>query len=207
VRRVRLAVALVAGAAAAFAALLAADVRDRREAITRGDAQYAQHPAAADWGAAPMLPFDPALRVLGVSDDLALRRAARRFVAVRASGNGIDNGFSEAQARGALEAVLTRLAAGADRVRDADADNLLGILAFADSRRRGPNVPAPVDRSVADFEAAVALDPANAAAKFNLELLLRDLAAKGTRRGPGTSSAGPGKGHTGAGAGVPGRGY
>ena len=126
---------------------------------------------------------------------------------VKAAGNGLDNGYSESRARGELEAELAELAQGSNRVRDAEADNLLGILAFLDSQENGPSAPAPVDRSVGDFQAAVQMDPANEDAKFNLEWLLRELLAHGERSGSNASSSGPAKGHTGAGGGTPGRGY
>jgi len=88
-----------------------------------------------------------------------------------------------------------------------EADNLLGILAFADSTQTGPAAPAPVDQSVADFQAAVRLEPGNVDAKFNLELLLHQLLARGIRPGSNSSAGGPAKGHRGAGGGLPGRGY
>ena len=85
-----------------------------------------------------------------------------------------------------------------DRRRGSEAANLLGILAFADSRPSGPTAPAPVDQSVADFQAAVRLDPGNEDAKFNLELLLRQLVAKGIRRGLRQHVGRPVEGRTGA---------
>ena len=84
---------------------------------------------------------------------------------------------------------------------------MLGILAFADSQRTGPTAPAPVEQSVADFQAAVRADPSNEVAKYNLELLLRKLAASGTRHGPNGSAGGTGHGRNGAGGGIVGRGY
>ncbi len=203
----RVALGLAVLAIAVLAALLAADLRSWHQAVTAGDAEFARAPATARWQAATVLPSDPALRILGISNQLAFRRAARRFVTVVAAGNGIDNGYSESRARGALEENLTNLARGGNRQEDSAAENLLGILAFQDSRQLGPNAPAPVERSVADFQAAVELDPANDDAKANLELLLRNLLAKGVRPGSNGASSGPAKGHKGAGGGLPGRGY
>ena len=105
---------------------------------------------------------------------------------MQAAGRGYDNGLSESRDRGELEAELTELARSGDLRRGSEAENLLGILAFADSRPSGPTAPAPVDQSVSDFQAAVRLDPGNEDAKFNLELLLRQLVAKGTRAAPTT---------------------
>jgi hypothetical protein len=206
-RPVRLLAAVVLLAAATFAVLLAADLGSWRDALRAGDAQFAQQPASARWAASTTLPFDPAFRILDLSGPLAFRRAARSFVSVLAAGNGLDNGYSESRARGALEEQLTNLARGPDRRQDSAAENLLGILAFVDHQQHGPSAPAPVDRSVADFQSAVELDPSNEDAKSNLELLLRELVAKGVRPGTNGSSSGPAKGHQGAGGGLPGRGY
>jgi hypothetical protein len=203
----RVAIAVVLLAAAVFAALLAADLRSWEGAIHSGDRRFAQDPASARWGASTVLPLDPALHILGLSDQLAFRRATQSFDPVASAGNGLDNGYSESQTRGALETVLTKLAAGPNRVRDSEAENLLGILAFLDTKQHGANAPAPVDRSVSDFQSAVQLDPENVEAKFNLELLLRDLLARGVRPGGNGASPGPAKGHKGAGSGSPGKGY
>lgn len=205
--RVRLALAVVALAGAVFAALLAADLRSWQDGIRNGDVRFFQDPGAATWTPPTVLPFHLARGILGISDQLAFRRAAQTFVAVHALGNGFDNGFSESRARAALEIVLTNLARGRDHARDSAAANLLGILAFSDSLTRGAAQPAPVERSVADFQSAVQLDPANADAKFNLEWLLRQLVARGTRSDSTTSEGGAKRGRKGAGGGLPGRGY
>lgn len=203
----RVAVAVVLLVAAVSAALLAVDLRSWRTAVARGDARFALAPSSASWETRTMFPFDPARSILGLPSQLELRAAAKQFVHLRAVGNGVDNGYSESLARGALEETLTRIAAGPDRVRDSDAALMLGILAFADTRQRGAAAPAPVEQSVGDFQDAVADDPANADAKYDLELLLRYLVATGTRTGSNGSSAGPAKGHKGAGAGQAGTGY
>jgi hypothetical protein len=207
VRPGRLVLALVLLVAAVAAGLLAADLRSWNDAVRAGDEQYARDPGGAVWSAATALPFDPALRILDLSNQLAFRRAATAFTQVEAAGNGVDNGYRESLARGSLETVLTGIANGSNRRVDSDAENLLGILAFADSQQLGPNTPAPVERSVAAFQAAVQLDPTNEAAKYNLELLLHTLVAKGVRTGSSSTSGGPSKGHRGAGGGLPGRGY
>lgn len=204
-RRLVLAAALLVAAAAA--ALLATDLRTWRSAMVRGDESFVHAPASASWQPSTVFPLDPARGILGLSGQLALRRASRQFVHLRSIGNGIDNGYSESQERGALEAVLTRLAAGKDHVRDSDASLMLGILAFADTRQQGASAPAPVEQSVGDFQTAVTDDPGNTDAKYDLELLLRYLVATGTRTGSNGSSAGPAKGHKGAGAGQAGTGY
>lgn len=201
------ATAIVLLAAAVAAALLAVDLRSWQTAVARGDARFARAPASASWHAATVFPLDPARAILDVSSELELRTSAKRFVHLRKVGNGVDNGYTESQQRGALEETLTRLAIGPDRARDSDASLMLGILAFADTRQRGAAAPAPVSQSVSDFQNAVTDDPTNRDAKYDLELLLRYLAATGTRTGSNGSSAGPAKGHKGAGAGQAGTGY
>lgn len=205
-RRLRLPIAVVALAAAVLVALLAADLRSTQAALRSGDTVFAQSPAAARWQASTILPSGFSRRILGISDELAFRRAAQTFVAVQSAGLGIDNGYSESQRRAALEVTLTNLARSSDPRRAAAADNLLGILAFTDSQQTGASAPAPVERSVADFQSAVQLDPANVDAKFNLEWLVRQLVAHGTRVGNGGQGA-IAKGHKGAGGGLPGKGY
>lgn len=206
-RLLRLAAALGFLALAAFAALLAHDLRTWRAGVQVGDLTFAQSPRLASWSASTLLPGDPAQSVLGLSSQLDFRAAARSFDAVVNLGNGFDNGYSEGRQRGALEAKLDRLSRGPDTRIDSEAENLLGVLEFADSKQQGPNTPTPVDRSLASFQAAVRLDPANEDAKLNLEWLTQELVAKGTRSGSNGSSGGPGKGHRGAGGGVPGQGY
>ncbi len=203
----RVAVAMVLLAVGVAAGLLAADVNGWRTAVARGDAEFAQSPASANWRAGTVLPFHAARGILGLSDQLALRSAAQQFVHVRSLGNGVDNGYSESLQRGTLEGILTRLAAGPDRARDSDADLMLGILAFADTRQRGAGAPAPVDQAVGDFQSAVTENPDNTDAKYDLELLLRYLVATGSRTGSNNTSGGPAKGHKGAGGGQPGTGY
>jgi opacity protein-like surface antigen len=207
VRPWRVAIAVLLLVLAAFAAILAADVRGWRATMRAGDAQFAVSPADANWAGSSVLPGDPARVILGLSDQLAYRRAVQAFAAVAAAGNGFDNGYSETRARGALEAELAVLARGSDSERDSALENLVGILSFLDSKQHGPTAPAPIDRSVGGFRSAAQLDPNNADAKFNLEWLLRALVAKGTRAGSSSGSGGPAKGHKGAGGGLPGRGY
>jgi hypothetical protein len=206
-RPLRLLAALTLLVLAAFAALLAHDLRGWSAGVHAGDVTFAQSPRAASWSASTLLPGDPARSVLALSPQLAFRAAARSFDTVVNLGNGFDNGFSESRKRSALESRLDALSRGPDVHVDSEAENLLGILEFTDSKQRGPSTPTPVDRSLASFQAAVRLDPSNEDAKRNLEWLTQQLVAKGSRQGSNGSAGGPGKGRRGAGGGVPGRGY
>lgn len=204
---VRIAAAIVLLALALAAALLAADVRTWQSTIRTGDLRFSQNPGYAEWTASSILPGDPARKLLGIGNQITFRNAMRTFVTVAAAGEGFDNGYSESRERAAAEAVLTNLAASPSKPRDSEADNLLGILAYTDSKQTGPYAPTPVERSESDFRSAVSLDPSNEAAKFNLEWLMRALVAKGSRAGQNGSAGTSKKGHNGAGGGVPGKGY
>jgi len=206
-KALRVAAAVLLLGVAAVLVLLALDTLRWRDAVRSGDRAFVRDPASATWHATTTLPGDPAKRVLGLGAPLRFRAAQQSFTSVDATGKGYDNGLSEARTRGELEAQLAGLARSGDHVIASAADNLLGILAYTDASGSGPIAPAPVDQSVADFQAAVRLDPTNTDAKFNLELLLRRLVARGSRQGPNNTPGGPARGHRGAGGGIPGRGY
>jgi hypothetical protein len=202
----RLAAAGALVVVAAVVACLAADVLGWRNAMRGGDRTFARNAGAARWHGNALFPGDPARSLLGLDLPLRFRAAEQAFAAVRAAGEGYDNGLSEARDRGEAEAELARLTRSKDGAIASQANNLLGILAFSDASQTAASAPAPVDQAVADFQAAVRLDPTNADAKYNLELLLHQLIAHGTRHGP-SNGAGATHGHRGAGGGLPGRGY
>lgn len=193
--------------AAGVLLLVAADVVRWRDAI--------EHGHRAD----TTLPFGAARRLLALDDDLALRRAVLLYRGVARQARSYDPTLVR-RARIEAEIALADVAASQSGPQASQADDLLGILAFADSTAStdtspfgsafggataGP--PAPVEGSVGAFQNAVSLDGRNEAAKYNLELVLRLLKAHGQRAG-GTPSAGPrGGGKRGAGGGTPGRGY
>jgi hypothetical protein len=206
-RVLRVVLAVVAIGAAVVIALLAADLRTWQSTIRDGDLRFTQNPGAARWDASTVLPASLSRGILGLDDQLAFRRAARRFAYVSTLGLGFDNGYSEGRARGNLEVTLTNLARSGNPERDSAANNMLGILAYTDSRPTGLGTPAPVDRAVSDFVAAVELDPANEYAKFNLEWLLEHLQARGVRGGGTAGTGTSSKGHKGAAGSPPGKGY
>jgi hypothetical protein len=207
VRLIRIVLATVALALALVAVLVAVDVGRWRDQIERGDRALAADPrTAVHWTPATIVPFDPARRLVGLDDDIALRRAIRQFaIAIRVP-RGFDNGVQRARTRALAEASLELVLLHGSPRQVAQADVLLGVLAFGTSSAP-VGVTAPGERSVEAFAEAARLDPGNLAAKFDLELALRALAPKGTRPGSNPSAAGTGAGRHGAGAGVPGRGF
>jgi len=173
-----------------------------------------------DGHADTVVPFGAARRLLALDDDLALRNAVRLYRGVAGQARDYDPTLVR-RARIEAEVALADVASSQSGSQASQADDLLGILAFADSTA-GSDTSSPfgslfgaatagtapsVEGSVGAFQNAVLLDGNNAAAKYNLELVLRLLKASGRRAG-GTPSAGPrGGGKRGAGGGTPGRGY
>jgi hypothetical protein len=154
----------------------------------------------------PTLVGHVAERALGTTDDVALRHAIAAFVTAEHTPYGFDNGANRARVRVLAEGTLADVAAAASPAQAAQADDLLGVLAWGAVRSPVGTVD-PADRAVQAFTEAARLDPANAVAAFNLEIALRALQSTGVRRGPSPSNGPRGTGHSGAGAGVPGRGY
>jgi hypothetical protein len=190
---------------AAGALLLARDVRSWHDALDRGDATFATTPRAAGWTASSLLPSDPARRMLGIDDDLAIRRAIRAFVVARATSRGFDNGVARAAALAAAEHALSDVSSSGTPTQASQASDLLGVLLAPTGRVSGSSAPEEAARTA--FEAAIRADPSNVDAKYNLELLLRRELPAGVREGPGGGSGSRGSGRRGAGSGTPGRGY
>jgi hypothetical protein len=154
----------------------------------------------------PTLVGNAAESLLGTSDDLALRHAIATFVTAESTPYGYDNGANQARVRALAQGTLADVVASGAPHQAAQADDLLGVLAWG-----GTNAPVgavdPAARAVSAFTDAVRLDPKNVAAAFNLELALRALRTSGVRTGPSPTSGSQGIGNKGAGAGLPGEGY
>ena len=113
--------------------------------------------------------------MLGLDDDLALRRAIER---VPARAPAVDvlqperrpAGGSKARAQIALAAVERE----APRARDRSiAANLIGVLAFQEARGDPIHAAEAIQRAAQAFRRAILADGANEDAKSNLELILR----------------------------------
>jgi hypothetical protein len=206
--------ALIAGALACFAlavglALLAADISGWRGSLPTGDVHYRTAPGRQDlWRPAIRVPLGLAREALGVEDDVAFRQALR---AVRlgqldeptVSDPKIALLRNEAQAR--LEEVL---AGGGEPVRRSRAANLLGVLNVTRLAVEAQDPAALLESAVASFEEAIALDPTNDEAKYNLELAFqRGRAMQLEEATSGRNPTPGGRGASGAGAGAPGSGY
>lgn len=205
---------LVLGAAvcfvlAALLVLLAADFSRWRDALSADDVRYRAAPGASDlWNREALVPLGVARTVLGLDDDLAFRRAVRAVRLGRLDEPGSSDTkvlLQRAEARERLEAIA---AGGGDPARRSRAMALLGVLLLATPVSDGEEQVAALKAAVANLQGAIALDPDNSDAKFNLEFALRQ--RRGGLSATGAAAPNPsGSSSTtrGAATGPPGSGY
>jgi hypothetical protein len=165
-------VAALAGAA--ILALLAVDVLHARDSLAAGDVRYAAGPGQRDlWRSHSILPFHAANRLLAIEDDLAYRRAVRLFRLSQPRTPSLAR-FELAPLRAKAEAALTTTAASEhEPARRSELVNMLGVLTVARAAGDGFASPEALRNSVTLFRRAIHLDPSDADAKTNLELVLR----------------------------------
>jgi hypothetical protein len=201
---IRIALVALLAAGAAVAVLLAADARSWRAAFAHGDAAYAATPSRASW-----LPGThvggAAERLLGTADDLQVRRALQLYVDASKLRLRLDNAVEVESARARAQDELERVARAHDRQRASQALTLLGVLAFRAAASGGAQ--SEVDAAISDFTDALRADPSNEVAAYDLELLLRRTAARGSRNAPGQGSGFGPSGRRGGGGGQAGNGY
>jgi hypothetical protein len=206
--------ALLLGAAASLAlavalAFLATDVSRWPGALEAGDARYRTDPDEPGlWRPTELAPRRLARDLLGVDDDLAYRRAVQGLRVARLEGPTVTDPNlsllrSDAQAR-----LLEIMESEGDSRRRSQAANLMGVVALVSLVAEERDRAVLFATAIRSFRRAIALDPANEDAKYNLELSLqrgRELqlseAAGGRDPAPG------GRGQRGAGTGDPGSGY
>ena len=195
--------------AAVFLAMLASDLRSWQRRHPQRRRALLQSPGGGDMDGDHVLPFEPlATGSSGIDDQLAFRHAARRLrVPCRTSRVGFDNCYSESRARADLETTLTDLARGPNRAATRRPTTCSGSSPSPTRRRDGRGTARTGRPRRADFQSAVQLDPSNAAAKFNLEWLLRQLAAHGVRARATAEPARPERATRARPASPPGKGY
>lgn len=197
---VRIAVAAVCLVLGVAAALLATDVLRWQSRIAADDTRLEAGSTESDLWKLPR-PFLPgaAESLLGLGDDLAYRRALREF----ALGRPREETFSDTQVisqRGRAQERLGEIVNSHQPLsRRAAAANLMGVLGFANAAIDPSQAPAYLESAVASFRQAIALDPSNADAKYNLELALTRLPP--ARQAAGQSPAPKSQGGSGSGAG------
>jgi hypothetical protein len=195
----------IAGAAGALAlatvlVLVALDARAWQQTIRNDDGVLRVAPERARWSPDERDPFGTARRLLAISDDIALRRAARLFQLSRHQPlYSLGPGLTQEAGRARAEIALAAVERDDPRRRDrAIAAELLGVLAFDKARNEPRNVGGLLRRSAAAFRRAIALDPTADQPKTNLEIVLRltGRAAEANRQRLGLfgNSAGHGSG-------------
>jgi hypothetical protein len=168
-----LVVAAVLLGAATVLAFLAVDARAWQSTLTRSDLRFRTHPSHVGlWRNPAVLPGDPARFLLGLDDGLSYRRALQLFwfSQVGASTGGqADLAATRVAAEEQLQTLMTTAATGAER---SNAANLLGVMTVT-TPAESSTQKATVAHARTYFERAVVEDPADYAAKLNLELVLR----------------------------------
>jgi uncharacterized protein (DUF924 family) len=138
-----------------------------------------------------VLPAAMSERLLDLGPQRRLRDAVRLYERSR----------TDARLRPAAERALAAAAQDGDPRRASQAYDLLALLAF---RHAGATA---ADEAVSELQTAVRLDPANDAAKANLELVLRLERAGGARPGQAATAGPRAQGAQGAGSAGAGGGY
>ena len=191
--------------------LLARDVAASRSALTQGDVEYRVAPATTGlWRASTVVPYDLAVTLLGTKDDVKLRRAVRAVSLARlgdptASVSDPQVALLQNDAQARLDDIVAN---AKDRKQRSRAAGLLGVVGLARLVSETQDRIALLGATVATLQLAVALDPTNDDAKYNLEYALqRSRGVQLTEGGGGQNPSPGGSGSTGAGAGDAGSGY
>lgn len=175
-RSVPLAAAIVLLGLAGVFALLAVDARAWQQTIARDDVHFrAVHSGPGLWHSPATIPGDPARAILGLDDALAYRHALQLFWlsevgvthAAAASGSLTQ---TQIDAQQDLQALVDHARTGAER---SAAANLLGVMAIRTPAADSETQTETIDRATNYFRQAIREDPANWAAKVNLEWVLR----------------------------------
>ena len=147
---------------------------------------------------------------MGTEDDVELRRAVRSVRLARLDDPTVSVSDPEiALLRNDAQARLDALVAGdADAKTKSRAAGLLGVIGLSRLGSETQDRVALLSATVANLQLAIALDPSNDEAKYNLELALQRSRGVQLTEGAGGQNPSPGgSGSSGAGAGDPGSGY
>jgi hypothetical protein len=124
------------------------------------------------WKPSTVLPAGVSKWLLGTGDDVTFGRALQRFQRLRRNGEqslSANNGIELAN----VELTLDEIVHSHDRAEvRGRAQQLHAILLFHQLLLQGIDAKTALERSIADFQQAVRIDPSNATAKYDLEALL-----------------------------------
>ena len=207
-----LAAACVAGSV--LLALVAADVARSRETLPADDVRFRAGAPTTGWSPRALAPFDAGARVLGVRDDVAFREMLQQLRLSKLLDYTVSEPMLAIHRTELAERLESIVVHDPDPVLRSRAASLLGVVSIVSWNSTPPQGTQQQDRSelliaaVASFEQAIALDPDNDDAKYNLQLMLqRGEGLLPTEAAAGRNPSPGGKGSRGAGAGEPGSGY
>ena len=186
-----------------------------REAAMRssqGDVQYRVTPGKTGlWRASTLVPYDLAVTLIGTKDDVELRRAVRAVRLARLDDPERVRLRSGGRAAAQRRPGATRRHRRGRRRRRRRSRVQRGCSACIGLARLVSETQdrvALLGATVANLQLAIALDPTNDEAKYNLELALQRSRGIQLTEGAGGQNPSPGgSGSSGAGAGDPGSGY
>ncbi len=167
--------AVLAVPAALALALLAVDVLRVPRELAADDVRFQAAPRVPRslWDDLGFLPGNSGARLLGMQDDVASRRTTALFAQVQPGKVNINSPEREAlRGRAQLEVAL-RAQEGGEPRRQARHLNLVGILTLGRFSTDSAEASQILARGIGAFQNAIEVDPQNADAKRNLELLLR----------------------------------
>lgn len=213
-RELLLVVAAACVVGAVLLALVAVDVARSQSTIPDDDVRFAAGAPTSGWSPRALAPFDAGERLLGVRDDLAFRQMLRVLRQSKLLDLTVSDPMLAIKRTELAERLESIVVHDPDPVLRSRAASLLGVVAVAAWNSNPPQGTQQLDRSellvaaVANFEQAIALDPENDDAKYNLQLMLqRGQGLLPTEAAAGRNPSPGGKGSRGAGAGAPGSGY
>lgn len=187
---IRAGAAAVCLAAAVILVLLAIDSRAWSSRFPADDLRYRRDASAPKlWSVGELSPFGLDRKLLGIRDDLAYRRALREF----RLGRPLEPVFTTAATTHRVQAqiALTDVVATPRHAsRASQAANLLGVLGFAMATQDVGQRATFLNNAVTAFRQAIALDPSNDDALFNLEYALDQLKGSGEQQAGGSERLG-----------------
>ena len=190
VMALRVAGAALCVAAAVVLVLLALDARAWSSRFPADDLRYRRDASAPKlWSPHELSPFGLDRSVLGIDDDIAYRRALREF----RIGRPLEPVFSTDATTHRVQAQiqLTNVAAAAGPpARASQAANLMGVLGFAMATQDAAQRETFLNNAITAFRQAIAFDPTNDDALFNLEYALDQLKGSGEQQASGSSRQG-----------------
>jgi hypothetical protein len=181
VNRLRRIGAVLAALVAAALLVLAVDVLSVWRDVRHDDFRFqnASTRQAGLWQDLGLVPGSLGVSALGLGDDLDYRRTVVLFASVQPGRTPVADARVESL-RGQAQLELTRRSqADSDRRRRSRLLNFLGVLPLERAPTDAGERAGLLQTAIGILRTAVEVDPTNAEAKLNLELLLRDIVATG----------------------------